>query len=305
MTKKFNYRYIIGIAVGVLFLLISINTIAAQDQTNTTNTTTTVIRQNQTNTTTIAGGLNQFNPVPFDQIPLVVINHTNGQYKFGADFSLDFGGLPVIDHDISATDVPNMRLDKDDTNLALELQCDPNDRCDTSLAPDNVRVYLTFISISDNNIAENSIPTLELGSNDCGNLSIEDCANFDFSIPGNIVLQEYKIVVEMSFDEAEWIFINPVEIVDSTPIGNNNVEVRCDDMAIDLITWDLLIGGTDEATRTNIEDILGDENVSPALIDDIIDSHLERLLVEAKDKCNNLDQNVKQVLQEVDFEYLP
>lgn len=109
----------------------------------------------------------------------------------------------------------------------------------------------------------------------------------------------------MSFDEAEWIFINPVEIVDSTSIGNNNVEVRCDDLAIDLITWDLLIGGTDEPTRTNIEDILGDENVSPALIDDIIDSHLERLLVEAKDKFNNLDENVKRVLQEVDFEYIP
>src|SRR3546814_8876315 len=42
----------------------------------------------------------------------------------------------------------------------------------------------------------------------------------------------------------------------------NNVTVRCDDLAIDLITWDLLIGGTDEPTRTNIEDILGDENVS-------------------------------------------
>lgn len=146
---KFNYGYIIGIAIGVLFLLISTNTIAAQDQTNTTNTTTdtTVIRQNHTNTTTIVGGLNQFNPVPFTQIPLVVINHTNGQYKFGADFSLDFGGLPVIYHDISATDVPNMQLDKHDTNLALELQCDPNDRCDASLAPDNVRVYLTSISI--------------------------------------------------------------------------------------------------------------------------------------------------------------
>ena len=291
MTKKVTYEYIIGITIGVLFLLISNNTIDA-------------IAQNQTNTTTTAG-LNQFNPVPFNEIPLVVINHTNGQYKFGADFSLDFGGLPVIDHNISATTVPNMRLDKDDTNLALELQCDPNDRCGTSLAPDNVRIYLTSISISDTNIAQNSIPTLELGSNDCGNLSIEDCANFEFFIPGNIILQDYKIVIEMSFDEAEWIFINPVEIVDSTSTGNNNVEVRCDDLAIDLITWDLLIGGTDEPTRTNIEDILGDENVSPALITEIIDPHLERILGEAKDKCNNLDENVERVLQEVDFEYLP
>jgi hypothetical protein len=83
------------------------------------------------------------------------------------------------------------------------------------------------------------------------------------------------------------------------------VTVRCDDLAIDLITWDLLIGGTDEPTRTNIEDILGDENVSPALITDIIDSPLETLLGEAKDKCNNLNENVKRVLEGVHFEFLP
>ena len=311
MTKKVTYGYIIGIAIGVLFLLTSNDTIVAQDQNNNTATITTSTEiQNQTNTATttatnIAGGVNQFNPVPFNEIPLVVINYTYGQYKFGADFSLDFGDLPVIEHDISATSVPNMRLDKDDTNLSLELQCDPNDRCGTSLAPENVKIYLTSISTPDINTAQNSIPILQLGSNNCGNLSIEDCANFHFSIPGNIVLQEYKIVVEMSFDEAEWIFINPVEIVDSTSASNNNVEVRCDDLAIALITWDLLIGGTDEPTRTNIEDMLGDENVSPALINDIIDPHLERLLIETKDKCNNLDENVKRVLEEVNFEYLP
>ena len=292
MTKKFSYGYLIVIAISVLCLIIGNNTLDA-------------VAQNQTNTTTTIDRQNQFNPVPFNEIPLVVINHTNGQYKFGADFSLDFGGLPVIDQDISATSVPNMRLDKDDTNLVLELQCDSNDRCGTSLAPDNVRIYLTSISISDTNIAQNSIPTLELGSKDCGNLSIEDCANFEFSIPGNIILQDYKIVVDISFDEAEWIFINPVEIVDSTSTGNNNVEVRCDDLAIDLITWDLLIGGTDESTRTNIEDILGDENISPALLTEIINPYLERLLGEAKDQCNNLNANVERVLGEVDFEYLP
>ncbi|MFV1196907.1 hypothetical protein, partial [Klebsiella pneumoniae] len=45
--------------------------------------------------------------------------------------------------------------------------------------------------------AENSIPTIQLGSNNCGSLSIEDCANFDFSIPGNIIFGNYKIVVEI------------------------------------------------------------------------------------------------------------
>ncbi|MDW3612815.1 MAG: hypothetical protein QOK90_11860 [Nitrososphaeraceae archaeon] len=289
MTKKFTYGYIIGIVIGVILLLTNSNTIAAQGQNNATTT----------------AGQNQFNPVPFNEIPLVVVNYTYGQYKFGADFSLDFGGLPVIEHDISATSVPNMRLDKDDTNLHLELQCDSNDICDTSLAPESVSIYLVDGTIQDIHISENSIPTIQLGSNNCGSLSIEDCANFDFSIPGNIILGNYKIVVEMSFDEAEWIFINPVEIVDSTYPSNNNVTVRCDDLAIDLITWDLLIGGTDEPTRTNIEDILGDENVSPALITDIIDPPLERLLGEAKDKCNNLDENVKRVLEGVNFGFLP
>lgn len=301
LIKKFTYGYILGIVIGVL-LITNNNTIGAQDQNNTTIITTA--KQNQSNTTTIAGQ-NQFNPIPFNEIPLVVVNYTYGQYKFGADFSLDFGDLPVIEQDISATSVPNMRLDKDDTNLHLELQCDSNDICDTSLAPESVSIYLVDDTIQDIHIAENSIPTIQLGSNNCGSLSIEDCANFDFSIPGNIIFGNYKIVVEMSFDEAEWIFINPVEIVDSTYLSNNNVTVRCDDLAIDLITWDLLIGGTDEPMRTNIEDILGDENVSPALITDIIDPPLERLLGEAKDKCNNLDENVKRVLEGVNFKFLP
>ena len=303
MIKKFTYGYIVGIVIGIL-LITSNNTIGAQDQNNTTITTTAKQNQSNTTTTTIAGQ-NQFNPVPFNEIPLVVVNYTYGQYKFGADFSLDLGDLPVIEQDSSATSVPNMRLDKDDTNLHLELQCDSNDICDTSLAPESVSVYLVDGTIQDIHIAENSIPTIQLGSNNCDSLSIEDCANFDFSIPGNIILGNYKIIVEMSFDEAEWIFINPVEIVDSTYPSNNNVTVRCDDLAIDLITWDLLIGGTDEPTRTNIEDILGDENVSPALITDIIDPPLKRLLGETKDKCNNLDENVKRVLEGVNFEFLP
>ncbi|HEX6646200.1 MAG TPA: hypothetical protein VF047_03395 [Nitrososphaeraceae archaeon] len=302
MTQKFTSGYIIGIVIGILLLITSNNIIAAQDQNNTT----TIAGQNQSNTTTTTiAGQNQFNPVPFNEIPLVVVNYTYGQYKFGADFSLDFGGLPVIEQDISATSVPNMRLDKDDTNLHLELQCDSNDICDISLAPESVSIYLINDAIQDIHIAENSIPTLQLGSNNCGSLSIEDCANFDFSIPGNIILGNYKIVVEMSFDEAEWIFINPVEIVDSTYPSNNNMTVRCDDLAIALITWDLLIGGTDEPTRTNIEDVLGEENVSPALITDIIDLSLERILGEVKGKCNNLDENVERVLEGINFEFLP
>jgi hypothetical protein len=52
-----------------------------------------------------------------------------------------------------------------------------------------------------------------LEKNDCGYQSIEDCANFDFDIPEDMLTKKYKIVVDMVFDEAEWIFINPVRIL--------------------------------------------------------------------------------------------
>jgi hypothetical protein len=216
MIEKYTYGYIIGIVIGILLVTTtttSNNTIAAQDQNNTTIPATA--KQNQTNTTNIAGQ-NQFSPVQFKEIPLVVINSVYREDKFGADFSLDFGDETVIEQDFSASSIPNMRLDKDDTNLSLQLLCDSNDICDTSLAPQSVRIYLVDDDIQDIHIAQNSIPTLQLGNNNCGNLSIADCANFAFSIPGNIILGNYKLVVEMSFDEAEWIFINPVEIVDLT-----------------------------------------------------------------------------------------
>ncbi len=53
--------------------------------------------------------------------------------------------------------------------------------------------------IQDGHIARNSIPLLELEKNDCGYQSIEDCANFDFDIPEDILTKKYKIVVEYGF----------------------------------------------------------------------------------------------------------
>ncbi len=67
MIKKFTYGYILGIVIGVL--VTSNNTIGAQDQHNTTITTTA--KQNQSNTITTIAGRNQFNPVQFNEIPLV------------------------------------------------------------------------------------------------------------------------------------------------------------------------------------------------------------------------------------------
>jgi hypothetical protein len=46
-----------------------------------------------------------------------------------------------------------MRIDKDDTNLHLELQCDSNDISDTSLVPYSVSIYLVD-TVQDIHIAE-------------------------------------------------------------------------------------------------------------------------------------------------------
>jgi hypothetical protein len=154
-----------------------------------------------------------FEPVPFNKIPSAIINSEGVDYEFGADFSLDFGGETQIEHDDDAQLASNMKLDKDDDSLSLEVECDSNDICDASLGPEDVRVYLVDRGTRDGHIARNSIPLLELGKNDCGSQSIEDCAHFDFDIPEDILTKKYKIVVDMVFDEAEWIFINPVRIL--------------------------------------------------------------------------------------------
>lgn len=155
----------------------------------------------------------KFTPIPFDNIPIAVINSENSEYKLEADFSIDYGDEPVINEDQSAKYIKNMELHKSDNGSSLELQCDSNDVCGTSLAPTSVKIYLVDSDIKDNHIANKSIPMLELVDNDCGTQSIENCANFDFFVPDNILLQNYKIVVDMLFDEAEWLFINPVKII--------------------------------------------------------------------------------------------
>jgi hypothetical protein len=154
-----------------------------------------------------------FDPVPFDKIPLVKINSNNGEYKIGADYSIDFGDEPVIKRANDTKVAENMTLNKQDKGLSLKLECDSNDICGTSLAPSYVIIYLVNSSISDEQIVNISVPNLELGYNDCNTGSIKKCANFEFSIPTNVTAREYNIVLDMSFDEAQWIFINPVNIL--------------------------------------------------------------------------------------------
>jgi hypothetical protein len=59
----------------------------------------------------------------------------------------------------------------------------------------------------------NSIPVVEIKSNKCGTLSVRECANFNFAIPDSTPPEIYKIPVDISFDEARWIYINPVRIL--------------------------------------------------------------------------------------------
>jgi hypothetical protein len=56
-------------------------------------------------------------------------------------------------------------------------------------------------------------PAIRITKNDCGSQSLEDCAHFNFHIPDDILTKKYKLVVDMVFDEAEWMFINPVRIM--------------------------------------------------------------------------------------------
>jgi hypothetical protein len=155
----------------------------------------------------------KFDPVPFDKIPIANINSENHEYKIGADFSVDYGDEPVIKRSNDSIGADNMTLHKQDKDLSLNLECDSNDICGTSLAPSYITIYLVNSSISDEQIVNDSVPNLELGYNDCGIETVKKCANFDFSIPPNVTVQNYSIVLDMSFDEAQWMFINPVSIL--------------------------------------------------------------------------------------------
>jgi hypothetical protein len=154
----------------------------------------------------------KFAVVPFDNIPIARINTDYGEYKLDADFSMDYGDETVVEKNSVAKSNDNMTFDNKVNGSTLQLECDSNDNCGTSLAPMKTKIYLVSSDLGDNEIANNSISGLEIKSNDCGNLSIQDCANFDFTIPSDMPLQNYKFVVDISFDEARWIFINPLKM---------------------------------------------------------------------------------------------
>jgi hypothetical protein len=154
----------------------------------------------------------QLAAVPFDNIPIAKIITDKGEYKLDPDFSIDYGDETVIEKNLQAKSVENMKLDKKINGSSLELECDSNDNCGTNLAPMLTKIYLVGDSETEDVIANNNITALDIISNDCGNLTTQDCANFSFTVPDDIAPQSYKLVVQISFDEAKWLFINSVQI---------------------------------------------------------------------------------------------
>src|SRR5438093_3327242 len=106
----------------------------------------------------------RFVPVPFNNIPSAIIKSEDKDYEFTADYSVDFGEETRIEHDEDAVLASNMKLDKDDDGLSLDVECDSNDTCDDSLSRQEVRVYLVDRGNQDGHIASKEFyPSIRIG----------------------------------------------------------------------------------------------------------------------------------------------
>ena len=82
----------------------------------------------------------------------------------------------------------------------------------------------------------------------------------------------------------------------------DTVKVDCKDLAIALITWDQLLGTTNDDERTDIEDNLGDDGISNGLFKDYIDKHLNDLQDDVDDDCHHLKNEIEDYLDDNEFE---
>jgi hypothetical protein len=80
---------------------------------------------------------------------------------------------------------------------------------------------------------------------------------------------------------------------------HNSIRVDCKDLAITLITWDQLLAMTDANERLDIEDNLGEDGVTNGVFDD---KHLDDLVDEVKDECNNLNSDTEDYLDDMELE---
>jgi hypothetical protein len=82
----------------------------------------------------------------------------------------------------------------------------------------------------------------------------------------------------------------------------DTVRVDCKDLAMALITWDQMLGTTDDGERTDIEDNLGDDGISNGLFKDYIHNHLDDLQDDVNDDCNHLKNEIEDYLDDNEFE---
>jgi hypothetical protein len=83
---------------------------------------------------------------------------------------------------------------------------------------------------------------------------------------------------------------------------HDTVRVDCKDLAIALITWDQLLAFTDDDTRTDIEDNLGEDGVANGLFQDWIDKYLDDLVDDVDDDCNHLKNDIEDYLDGMELE---
>jgi hypothetical protein len=83
--------------------------------------------------------------------------------------------------------------------------------------------------------------------------------------------------------------------------SHNKVKVGCKDLALTLITWDQLLALAPADDIAENEHELNEKGVEPDLYKDIINRHLDDLLDDVN-KCNNLDDDIEEMLDDIDLD---
>jgi hypothetical protein len=99
------------------------------------------------------------------------------------------------------------------------------------------------------------------------------------SMPMNLKIVEAVLGILLSITAISSSF-------NSAYAKHHHVRVDCKDLSITLITWDQLLASVNNDDVTNIEDVLGDDEVSQVKLDVLVDRHLDELVDEVKDECD-------------------
>lgn len=89
--------------------------------------------------------------------------------------------------------------------------------------------------------------------------------------------------------------------------SHNQVKVGCKDLALTLITWDQLLALASSDDIVENEHELNEKGVEPDLYKDIINRHLDDLLDDIDDaldddKCDNLDNDIEEMIDDIDLD---